>query len=83
MASMNTSYVTDREIDWFILRGGQYERLAQGVDGLLRSEVFPGLWLDPKAMIAGDLRRVIELVQAGLASPEHAAFLKRLGVAQN
>lgn len=75
--------IADREIDWFALRGGQYERLAQASDGLLRSEVFPGLWLDPAAMIAGDLRRVIESVQAGLASPEHAEFLRRLGVAQN
>ena len=39
--------VQDRELDWFVLRDGQYEPLAAGDDGILRSTVFPGLWLDP------------------------------------
>ncbi|HET6382839.1 MAG TPA: Uma2 family endonuclease, partial [Armatimonadota bacterium] len=39
----------DRAIDWFVLRGGVYERLEPRPDGILRSEVFPGLWLEPSA----------------------------------
>lgn len=70
--------VLDRAIDWFVLRGGAYEPLAASADGLLKSGVFPGLWLDPQAMLAGDLARVLKILQAGIASPEHGDFLKRL-----
>ncbi|MGQ4810223.1 hypothetical protein NKDENANG_03672 [Candidatus Entotheonellaceae bacterium PAL068K] len=37
--------VLDQEVDWFVLREGQYERLQPDIDGCLRSEVFAGLWL--------------------------------------
>jgi len=70
--------VWDREIDWFVLRAGAYERLDRGADGLYRSEVFPGLWLDAAALIAGDLAQAIHAVQQGLASVEHAEFVARL-----
>jgi Uma2 family endonuclease len=70
--------VGDDAIDWFVLRNGQYVPLPPGPDGLLRSEAFPGLWLDPAALIAGDLGRVLAVVQQGTATPEHAAFVRRL-----
>ncbi len=70
--------VEDAAIDWFVLRGTQYDRLAPGTDGIVRSEVFPGLWLDPAALIRYDLARVLQVLQQGLASPEHAAFVARL-----
>ena len=66
------------EIDWFVLRAGQYERLPLDTEGLYRSEIFPGLWLDPAALLRGDLATVLAVVQRGLASPEHAAFAARL-----
>ena len=68
----------DRALDWFILRAGQFDRLEPTGDGLLRSEVFPGLWLDSKALLAGDLQRVHQVLHQGLASPEHAAFVAKL-----
>ena len=70
--------VLDKEIDWFVLRDGQYERLHLDAEGLYRSEVFSGLWLDPAALLRGDLATVLAVVQRGLASPEHAAFAARL-----
>ena len=70
--------VLNREIDWFVLRAGQYERLPLDANGLLRSEVFAGLWLDPAALVQGNLARVLAVVQQGLASPEHATFVARL-----
>jgi Uma2 family endonuclease len=70
--------VLDQEIDWFILRAGQYERLPLDAAGFYRSEVFPGLWLDPAALLRGDLATVLAVVQRGLASPEHTAFVARL-----
>ncbi len=60
--------VDDPEIDWHVLRGGGYELLRTGPDGLLRSEVFPGLWLDPEALLRGDGLRLIEALQSGLAA---------------
>jgi Uma2 family endonuclease len=70
--------VLDKEIDWFILRQGRFDRLLPGADGLLRSEVFPGLWLDADALVRGDLARVLAVVQRGVASPQHAAFVAKL-----
>lgn len=70
--------VEEAAIDWFVLRDGRYEPLPAGADGRLRSEVFPGLWLDAAALIGGDMATVFRVVQAGLASPEHLAFAGRL-----
>jgi hypothetical protein len=73
--------VLDKKIDWFILREGQFERLMPDADGILKSEVFPGLWLDEAALLQGDMPRVLEIVQQGINSPEHAAFVTRLDAA--
>jgi Uma2 family endonuclease len=70
--------VLDQEIDWFVLREGQYERLPLADDGFYHSEVFPGLWLDAAALVRGDMVTVLAVIQQGLASPEHAAFVARL-----
>jgi Uma2 family endonuclease len=70
--------VLDRAIDWFILRGDRYERLPLSEDGLYRSEAFPGLWLDPQALIAEDLPKLQADIQRGLATPEHQQFVERL-----
>jgi len=71
----------DAALDWLVLREGRYERLAPGADGVLRSEVFPGLWLDAGALLAGDTGRVLDVLGQGLATPEHAAFAARLRAA--
>jgi Uma2 family endonuclease len=65
-------------IHWFILRGDHFENLAPGPDGIYRSEVFPGLWLDPDALYADDLDRLVAVLDQGLATPEHAAFAAHL-----
>ncbi len=70
--------VLDREIDWYVNRGGQFERIPPQADGTLHSEVFPGLWLDPAALMRGDVNAVRAVVQHGLDSPEHAEFVARL-----
>ena len=70
--------VQDREIDWFVLRDGKYEALAAGDDGILRSTVFPGLWLDRAALLRGDLAAVLAALQQGLAAADHAAFVAGL-----
>lgn len=68
----------DLAVNWFVLREGRYDPLTPGTDGLLRSEAFPGLWLDPAALVRGDLPALFRAVDAGAATPEHAAFVRRL-----
>ena len=70
--------VEEQAIDWFVLRGEDFERLSPSDDGFSKSIVFPGLWLDPQALMNGDLRRVFDVVQMGLKTPEHAEFVERL-----
>jgi Uma2 family endonuclease len=70
--------VLDRALDWFVLHNGQYERLGPDAAGLLRSETFPGLWLDVPALLRGDVAGVLAAVQRGLTSLEHNAFAVRL-----
>ena len=37
-----------------------------------------GLWLDPQALIKLDLARVLHVLQQGLETPAHSAFIARL-----
>lgn len=69
----------DGEIDWFRLRERKYVPLEANEAGIVKSEVFPGLWLDRAALVSRDLPRVFAVLQEGLASPEHAGFVKSLG----
>jgi Uma2 family endonuclease len=70
--------VEDAAVDWFGLRGGAYVPLTPGADGVLRSSVFPGLWLDGAALLRGDKAGLRAGLARGLASPEHAAFAASL-----
>ena len=66
------------EVRWFVSRAGRFVEMTPGTDGLYHSEGFPGLWLDPKAMPAGDLEGIIATLDRGLATPEHEAIVQRL-----
>jgi Uma2 family endonuclease len=70
----------EQEIHWFHFpRGGMIRPNRRGVS---RSRVFPGLWLDVAALLRRDSARLMEVLQQGLASRAHAAFVKRLQAAQ-
>ena len=75
--------VVDREIDWFVLRDGEYQRQTPDVEGLLKSAVFPGLWLDVAALMDHKLAQVLIVLDRGIKSPEHAAFVARLADARH
>ena len=68
----------ERRFDWFVLADEIYQANQPDASGVIRSRVFPGLWLDVNALLAMDAPKVMEILQAGLASPEHAAFVARL-----
>jgi Uma2 family endonuclease len=66
------------EVLWFRQEQGSLVQRPADPDGFFRSTVLPGLWLDPEAMVRGDTRRLREVLDLGLATPEHAAFVARL-----
>lgn len=70
----------EKRIDWFVLTEGVFETLSPGEDGILKSTVFPGLWLKPAAFWAGDLAAMLDVLQQGLDSDEHTTFRERLRV---
>jgi Uma2 family endonuclease len=68
----------DQAIDWFVLQESDFVRLQPDAGGLLRSAVFPGLWLDPAALLSSDMVTVLKRLHDGIATPEHAAFVAKL-----
>ncbi len=67
----------ENEIVWFRLQDELYVEV-EPEDGIIRSTVFPGLWLDVTAMTAGNLKGALETLSRGIASPEHAGFVQQL-----
>lgn len=68
----------DGDLDWFVLREGEYHRLALDPSGRYKSHVFPGLWLDSGELLGGDTARVLAVLQEGIQSFEHGEFVRRL-----
>jgi hypothetical protein len=72
----------DRAIDYFALRDGAFVPVPPGAGGVFKSVVFPGLWLDARALIAGQPAQVLATLQKGIRSKSHAAFVAGLGRAK-
>jgi Uma2 family endonuclease len=60
---------------YFIRQKKKFVDHPAGSDGIFKSVLFPGLWLDPTGLYAQDARRILRTLRKGLASPEHAAFV--------
>jgi Putative restriction endonuclease len=73
-----TVLVIDQEVRWHRLVRKNYKLVPASREGTYRSEVFPGLWLDAPALLEGNMLKVIETLERGLQTPEHAAFVKHL-----
>jgi hypothetical protein len=70
--------VYEEKIDWFVLREGRYETLLPNENGVLKCEVFPGLWLNGPAFWQRDMTALKLTVEEGLQSPEYHAFVEQL-----
>lgn len=70
--------VFEQKIDWFCLHEGDYLSLMPNEDGIICSTVFPGLWLAVSALLEGDMQQVLAVLQEGLNSAEHQAFVQKL-----
>ena len=58
----------DRQIDWFILENGEYQKLEPDDSEVIRSREFEGLWLNANAILQNDMSAVLKTLQAGIAS---------------
>lgn len=70
--------VYNQEFNWFRLSEGEYIQLEPNTDGVIYSQVFPGLWLAKSALLAGDLAKVLAVLQQGLSTLEHLHFIEQL-----
>lgn len=68
----------DEQVYWFSLEAGADVRLKPDEGGTLRSQVFPGLWLNAPALVKNNLAAVLRCLQEGLASAEHREFVAEL-----
>ena len=82
--------VMDHRIDWFSLQEEEYISLLPDAEGIIRSRVFPGLWLAVSALIDGDMpsalakpSKRIATLQTGLNSFPHQEFVQQLAAFPN
>lgn len=68
----------EKAVDWWTLEGDDYVLLPREADGLIKSRVFAGLWLDTKSLLERNGSAVMLRLQEGLKSPEHKAFVESL-----
>jgi Uma2 family endonuclease len=68
----------DEKLNWWFLDKEEYQPLPVGEDGIIRSKIFPGLWLDTQALLVGNDMQVIETLRRGLTTSEHRAFCQQL-----
>ncbi|MCC5647794.1 Uma2 family endonuclease [Nostoc sp. CHAB 5824] len=70
--------IFENKLDWFSLQQGEYVSLEVDTDGIIKSQVFPGLWLSMSDLLAGNMQQVLAVLQLGLSSPEHQIFVQHL-----
>lgn len=70
--------VKTKQIQWHRLVRGKYKLILPDVEGVYRSHVFPGLWLNGAALFNGDMPMVLTTLQKGLESEEHQRFIYEL-----
>ncbi len=74
--------VREGRVAWFARDdAGRLAEVAADADGVHRSRCYPGLWLDPAALVRGDARRLMDVLDQGLATAAHAAFAAGMATA--
>lgn len=70
--------VYEGRVDWFELKDEEYALLTPDTNGVIKSHVFPGLWLAVNDLLNGDLAKVLAKLNEGLATEEHKDFAQKL-----
>ena len=68
----------ENRLDCFILKEGRYISLEADESSIIRSQVFPGLWLAVDALREGNLAEVLTVLHQGLQTDEHQKFVESL-----
>ncbi len=68
----------ENRFSWFRLEAEDFVVIEPDADGIIRSRAFPGLWLVVPALLQGRMIEVLNELQAGIADPDHRAFVNRL-----
>ncbi len=66
----------EKKLRWLNLQFDQ--ELTFDADGICRLHSFPGLWIHVEALLNQDHKILLRTLNEGLASAEHAAFVKKL-----
>ncbi|MFB2934257.1 Uma2 family endonuclease [Aerosakkonemataceae cyanobacterium BLCC-F154] len=69
--------VFEQKLDWFQLQNGKYILLQPDENAVIKSQVFPGLWLAINELLSGNMATVLTVLQEGLNSPEYAEFANK------
>ena len=67
----------ENQLDWFRWQADEYLTVVPE-EGIVRSQVFPGLWLAVEALLAQDMAMVRSVLQTGLGTIEHQEFKQGL-----
>lgn len=70
--------VREKKLRWFVRSRKDFVEQEPDDQGVLKSVAFPGLWLSAPRFFRPVVRHWIQLLNQGLASPEHAAFVAEL-----
>ncbi len=70
--------IYENRVDWFILQEGRYVPLIADEQSIIRSQVFPGLWLSVNGLLQRNRTEILAVLQKGLQTVEHQAFVERL-----
>lgn len=60
--------VFEGTVSWFSLKNGEYIELVANEQGIIKSQVFPGLWLNVSALVTRNMSQVMATLQTGLSS---------------
>jgi Uma2 family endonuclease len=68
----------ENRLDWFRLEEGRYISLESDEAGIIKSRIFPGLWLAVNVLREGNLAEVLAVLQPGIQTAEHQEYVQRL-----
>lgn len=68
--------IRDHQLLWFDLE--RDEEREPDEDGIMKLTSFPGLWIHAGALLSDDYQKMMAVLQEGLASAEHAEFVRKL-----
>jgi Uma2 family endonuclease len=68
----------ENRLSWFRLESEEFVLVEPDADGMIRSSIFPGLWLAVPALLDGNTIEVLNVLQVGIAGEAHQAFVREL-----